>query len=434
MAEAMTERVAYVLKGWPRISELFIASEIQRLEALGVPLGLYVIKQADESVQHDVVTRITAPVRRLPVVGSLSSTSLLGWLRRNLRPFLGPLARVARRHPLGLLRAGADALAQSVRARKGWWPRKIYTKELLQAVALADLIDADGGARHLHAHFAHGTTTVAWFASTILGVEFSFTGHAKDIYKESLNPAGLLHRKLDLARFVATCTCANVEHLRAIHPGANIQLVHHGLNADFSRLLADAPPHRPPEHFRIVSVGRQVPKKGFDVLIDAVALLAARGLDVELVIAGEDGPEHAALAERAQAAGITERVQFAGTVTQAELLALYRGASAFSLACRIDDTGDRDGIPNVLVEAMASGLPVVSTAVSGIPEAITDGVNGLLVQPEQPGELAAALERLAHDAGLASKLGHGAASTVAEHFDGDRLAATMASLLTGQPR
>ena len=424
----MAERVAYLLKGYPRISELFIASEIHRLEELGVPLHLYVIKQADETVRHPVVDRIRAVPRRLPAVGSLSGESLPRWLRGNLRPFLPAIRHAAVRHPRGLARALGAAVAQSVRARKGLRPRKIYAKELLQAIALVELIDADGGTDHVHAHFAHGTTTVAWLAAMICDRPLSFTAHAKDIYDASLNPAGLLARKMRAARFLTTCTCANHEHLRGVCPDADVRLVYHGLNADFQRLLEDAPPRRVPPRLAVVSVGRQVPKKGFDVLVEAIDLLVARGIDASLVIAGEDGPQHGALVARIDELGLVERVRFAGIVSQVELLDLYRCSSLFALACRIDDRGDRDGIPNVLVEAMAAGLPVVSTDVSGIPEVIEDDVTGLLVPPEDPVALADAMARIAADPTVAARLGEAAAALIAERFDGDALARELAGM------
>lgn len=429
----MTERhdqrsVAYLLKGYPRLSETFIASEIWRLEQLGLPLRLYVCRPRDEANHHPVVDRIRATPVYLPETSSLSASSFLPWLRANLAPFRPSLRRVVRRHPRGVARAAAAALAQSVRSRKGWRPRSVYGKELLLAVALVDQLDEAGDVGHLHAHFAHGTTTVAWLASLMTGLPFSFTGHAKDIYRPSLNPAGLLARKMDAAEFVLTCTHANVEHLEAINGTADVVLAYHGLNADFARLLADAPPPQPPSDvLRIVSVGRLVAKKGFDVLIEAVAHLRDLNVEVELVIAGENGDAAPALRRLVDELALADRVRFAGTVSQAELLELYRHASAFCLACRIDDNGDRDGIPNVLVEAMAAGLPVVSSTVSGIPEVVTNGENGLLVAPEEPLALADALLRLAKDPALAEQLGRAAAGTVARDWDGDRLARQLAA-------
>lgn len=422
--------VAYLLKGYPRISELFIASEVWRLEQLGLPIRLFVLKPADEVVRHPIVDRISARPTYLPTTTSLSTSGLVRWLRHNLPSFATPLRRTLWRHPIGFARAAAAAAAQSWRARSGWRPKSVYVKEFLLAVALADQLDRDPGVRHLHAHFAHGCTTVAWLTSIMTGLPFSFTGHAKDIYRASLNPAGLLRRKLVAAEFVLTCTGANVAHLTSIAAQADIHLAYHGLNAEFAHLLAGAPDPQPPNDvFRIVSVGRQVPKKGFDVLLRAVGELRDRGTPVELVIAGEPGPEHEALA--ALARDLAVPVMWRGTVTQSELLAEYRRAHVFALACRVDDTGDRDGIPNVLVEAMASGLPVVSTSVSGIPELVVDGRNGLLTPPEDPTALADALIRIAKDPDLAGTLARGAEQTIAEHFDGDVLARRLVGLFEG---
>jgi glycosyltransferase involved in cell wall biosynthesis len=423
--------VLYVLKGWPRTSELFIASEIWRLEQLGVPLRLVVLKPPDETVQHPVVDLVAAVPMHLPEMTSLRAQPLPGWLRDNAGPYLPALRRVARRHPWGLARAAAAALAQSVRARTGWHLRTLYAKELLQAVAVADQVARAGDVGHLHAHFAHGTTTVTWLASKICGLPFSFTGHAKDIWRPSLNPAGLLRRKLLAASFVLTCTAANATQLRALAPTARVHLAYHGLNADFTQLLArepgsPAPP--PPVRPRLVSVGRMVEKKGFDVLVEAVALLHDDGIALDVVLAGEDGDQSTAVRALVAERGLAATVHLCGPWSQSRLLAEYRRSTLFVLACRIDGDGDRDGIPNVLVEAMAAGLPVVSTAVSGIPELVTDGRDGLLVPPEDPQQLAAAIRALVASPVDRSRLSCAGRATVADRFDGDVLAGRLAHL------
>jgi glycosyltransferase involved in cell wall biosynthesis len=423
------QSVVYVLKGYPRVSELFIASEIWRLEQRGVPLRLYVLKPSDESTHHQVVDKIATVPVYLPATTPLSGTALLPWLFRNAGPFLPSLLRCARRHPLRLARTMNVVAAQSIRARKGWKPRSIYVKELLQALWIADDLERAGDARWLHAHFAHGTTTVSWLVGQLLNLPFSFTGHAKDIYRESLNPAGLLARKMRAARFVVTCTGANVGHLRGIAPEANVHLAYHGLNVDFAELLSSAPPRSIPPRVRVLSVGRLVSKKGFDVLIEAAALLRDRGVDLEVLVAGEDGDEGERIRRLVVERGLEDAVRIRGPLTQEELLAQCRAATMFALACRIDADGDRDGIPNVLVEAMAARLAVVSTNVSGIPELVQDGVNGLVVPPEDVLALAEAIARLAKDPELRERLAAAGEATVASKFDGDVLAAQMASLL-----
>jgi glycosyltransferase involved in cell wall biosynthesis len=301
----------------------------------------------------------------------------------------------------------------------------------MRAAAVADELSHGRPVTHIHAHFAHRTTTVAWWAAHVLGLPFSFTGHAKDIYQADQNPHGLLERKMRAAAFVVTCTDANRRHLQAISPSTPVHVVYHGLNADFSRLLADAPPAHRPDRLRVISVGRLVAKKGFDVLVDALALLTERGVDVTAAIAGEPGPEGHSIRERVATSGLSERVEFLGTLSQAELFAEYRRSNVFALACRITDDGDRDGIPNVMMEAMAAELPVVSTAVSGIPELVETDVNGLLVPPEDAAALADAIWRLSKDPALAQRLAAAGANTIAEHFDGEVLARRMAELFAG---
>jgi glycosyltransferase involved in cell wall biosynthesis len=440
----MSERtVGYVLKGYPRRSELFITSEIWRLEQLGVPVRLFVIKRPDEAERHAVVDRVRAVPRYLPDTSPLSGRPLLGWLRENVGTFRPALTAVAHRHPVGLARALGAAAAQSWRARQGWRPRNLYAKELLQAVALADEVDRAGDVETLHAHFAHGTTTVTWLAATICGLPFSFTGHAKDVYRPSLNPAGLLARKLRAATFVATCTRANVEHLRQLAPGAQVHLVYHGLNPDFAQLLeADSRDRAAAsggatgvaEPLRVVSVGRQVPKKGFDVLLRATALLRDRGVPVAVVLVGETGDATPVIQGLLDELDLRDVVEVRGPCGQAELLGLYREATVFALACRVADDGDRDGIPNVLVEAMAAGLPVVTTAVSGIPELVHDGRNGLLVPPDEPEALARAIIRVADDGALQERLAREGPETVTRDFDALANARRMASLLEGSSR
>ena len=425
--------VAYVLKGFPRLSEIFIASELLRMEANRVPIRLLVIKAGDEPVHHAVVDQIRATPEYLPQAGSVSRTPLWRWLCVNLPAFLPSLGRTVRRRPFGVLSATVAAMAQAVRARRSFlsWPRKVYVKELLQAIAVADRLLEQPGVRHLHAHFCHGATTVTWLASLISGVPFSFTAHAKDIYCESLNPAGLLARKIRAARMVVTCTEANRAYLATLAGGTPIHRIYHGLNTDFTRLLDDgrgAPGPRPATSLRVLAVGRLVAKKGLDVLVDACAILARRGVPLRLDIVGEHGDQASELAARVSRHGLSDAVTIRGPMTQAALIEEYRRASVFCLPCRVAGDGDRDGIPNVLMEAMACGLPVVTTPVSGIPELLEHGINGLFVPPDDASATADALLRLHDDAPLAARLAAAARAQVRARFCGDRMATELADL------
>lgn len=424
--------VAYVLKGFPRLSEMFIASEIYQLEQLGLRIKLYVLMPPDESMHHEIIDRIQADPDYLPATTSLSTTRLSRWLCKNLPNFLPSVGRVLWHYPKGTARAAVAALAQSLRARPRFWsiPKKQYVREFLRATALADRLSHTPEIYHLHGHFSHGATTVTWLASLITGLPFSFTAHAKDIYCESLNPAGLLSRKMDAAEFVVTCTDANRKHLQGLS-STPVHCIYHGLNADFSRLLREQV-ITPKRHgsLRLLAVGRLIPKKGFDILIEACAILKNLGISFETLIIGETGEHELELRNRIHHQGLETHVKLAGPTTQTELLREYQQATVFCLPCRVLANGDRDGIPNVLMEAMSCGLPVITTDVSGIPELIRNGVNGLLIPPDDLAAMTQALQLLHEDPCLAASLGRQAVKTIRENFDGERTTQQLASLFS----
>ena len=424
-------KVAYVLKNFPKLSETFIASEIYRLEQLGVELKLLVIKPVSESTQHAVVAKIKANPHYLPATTSLSETSLAKWLMLHLPDFWRSFFSVCRRNPLGILRAARFGALQSVRARRSFFglPRKIYLKEFLQASVIAEQIIADKDVNHIHAHFAHGATTVAWMTAMMTDLPFSFTAHAKDIYLESLNPAGLLARKMDAAQFVVTCTEANRSHLQTLSR-TPVHCLYHGLTVDFTDLLRSQQPntHERNGHIRALAVGRLVEKKGLDTFVEACGILRQRKVNFEAVIVGESGDAESKVRRYIDANGLSEHVQLAGAMPQTRLFAEYRRADVFCLPCRILENGDRDGIPNVMVEAMACGVPVITTNVSGIPEVISSGRNGLLVEPDNPTALADSLQRLYVDKALSARLSIAALETVRERFDGEEAARKLAKL------
>jgi glycosyltransferase involved in cell wall biosynthesis len=409
--------VAYVLKGFPRLSETFIANEIHELERMGLRLRLYSIKGGESHVVHDVVRRIRAPIEYLPELTSLSGTPLLAWLRVNLPRVARAHARLVRRRPLAYLATAAQALRMCWRYRERSTPRKVYIKEFLQAGAIANRVLDEPAIRHLHGHFCHGATTVTWLASRLTGLPFSFTAHAKDIYLGELNPRDLLPRKLAAARFVATCTGANAHHLRErATRGGHVHTIYHGLDTHYFAppvVRADANDSRP----LVVSVGRFVEKKGFQYLVEACARLQSDGVRLRCLILGERGPDYERVARMIHEARLDDCIELHGPVTQEALRALYREASLFVLPCQVVADGDRDGIPNVLAEAMASGVAIVSTNVSGIPELVTHGVDGLLVRACDSDALAAAMRSLIDDPVLRGRLGEAARATICARFD-----------------
>lgn len=425
------KKIAYILKNFPKLSETFIASEIYRLEQLGVDLKVLVIKPSSESSRHAVVAKIAAEPFYLPATTSLSESSLLTWLKLHMPDFRHSVVNVFRQKPLGVLRAARFALGQSVRARRGAlaWPRKVYLKEFLQAAAMTEQILQDKEVRHIHAHFAHGATTVALLASMITGFEFSFTAHAKDIYLESLNPANLLARKMDAAKFVVTCTEANRTHLERLSK-TPVHCLYHGLTVDFVDLIdkSGTPKHERNGHIRALAVGRLVEKKGLDTFVRACGILKQRNVNFEAVIVGESGDAETKIRQYIGKNDLSKQVQLTGAMPQTQLFAEYQRADVFCLPCRILENGDRDGIPNVMVEAMACGVPVVTTNVSGIPEIITDGKNGLLVKPDNAIELADSLERIYLDKSLSERLSRAGLETVKERFNGDISAKKLSAL------
>jgi glycosyltransferase involved in cell wall biosynthesis len=424
--------IAYVLKGYPRLTDTFITSEVYRMEQQGLRLRVFVIKPCTEPVPSDLLDKIAAKPVYMPDTTSMSKSSLFKWLSANLKHFMPSLRRVTRKHPLGVLRAAGAAFVQAVRARKGFWawPRKVYVKEFLQGVMLADMLEQAGDVTHIHGHYCHGATTVTWFASMMIKFPFSFTAHAKDIYLPSLNPAGLLRRKMDAARFVITCTDANRDYLENLGSKTPVHCIYHGLNAEFCNIMKEQSGTRTTkDHFRVLGVGRLIPKKGFDILVRACAILHQQRVPFEAVIVAEGGEHEKEIRRLITVNGLEKNVLLPGPMSQSQLFDEYRKASAFCLPCRVLENGDRDGIPNVLMEAMAVGVPVVSTPISGIPELIHDGVNGLMVPSEDARALADAFLSLIHDSRLSENLSRNAQETIESRFNGDKLAAHMASLL-----
>lgn len=423
--------IAYILKNFPKLSETFIASEIYRLEQLGVNLKLFVIKPPIETSHHAVVDKIRAEKFNLPATGSLTETSFFTWLKTYL-PKVSPAAfSVAKQKPIQFLCAAARVCAQSFRARKSFFaaPKKKYLKEFLQAAMIACEILKDENIQHIHAHFAHESATVAWLAAEMCGRKFSFTAHAKDIYLESLNPAGLLKRKMDAAQFVVTCTLSNQTHLQAISP-TPVHCLYHGLSADFTDLLTAQSDvsNRRSGILRALAVGRLVRKKGFDVFVEACGILRDRGINLEAVIVGETGDHAAEIELVVKRLNLGKVVKFTGALSQNQLFAEYRNAAVFCLPCRILENGDRDGIPNVMMEAMSSGLPTITTDISGIPEIVRHNENGLLVAPEDANALADAMQKIYADEKLSERLSRSAIAVVKEKFDGETTARLLANL------
>lgn len=396
-----TNRLGMLLKGYPRISESFISTEILLLESLGVPIEIFSLRQPRETFCHDHVTEIAAPVTYLPeyVLPNLATL-----FRSNMR-----LWRTLGAHYPGCFR---DAL------KRAYERRAVATvRHFLQAGHLAMTRLAGSKVSHIHAHFCHTPASVAFFASGLTGLPFSFTAHAKDIYTSDPEQ---LSRKIRRARFVVTCTRYNAAYLAQIAGDAAIRTpihtIYHGIDPELFAFGTEAPAGPP---YEILSVGRMVPKKGYDDLLLALKILDGEGFDFRFIHIGS-GEEKPRLKTLTRDLGLSARVRMLGTLPHRDVIDRYRRAHCFALACKVAENGDRDGIPNVLIEAMAVGLPVIATAVSAIPELVENGKTGTLVESGNPAAMARALRRVLENPERQMPSVKAARKRVEEDFDNRR--------------
>jgi glycosyltransferase involved in cell wall biosynthesis len=395
-------RIGYVLKRFPRLSETFVAAELIELERQGEHLTVFAVSRPEESVRHAFVDELRAPVVYLPHRP----------LREPVR-VVGALARVLRRDGRGWLRAAHYSL---------WPPRVKGVRRLLQATVLRDEMER-ARIDHAHAHFATAAARLANLAWRMGGPGYSVTAHAKDIYHEEVQVEHL-RDKLAPARFVATVSSAGRDHLDALlELDGRLAVVPNSVDLRrFGPARAGSG-----QAGLVLTVARLVEKKGLHDLVEACALLQRRpavaGLQLEVVGGGPLRGELRATAERL---GVNAR--FVGPLPQEDVLVRYRRASVYCLPCVVAGSGDRDGLPTSVLEAMALGVPVVTTAVSGLPEAVIDGRTGLLVPQHDPEALAAAIERLLTDGELAVRLAAQARRHVEERFTLERSAARLRTL------
>ena len=410
------DTIGYILKGFPRNSEAFITNEIYLLERIGLRLRLFSAFQGDGATTGSRVQALASPLTYLPESSETKDGGFISWLFSNFTRYLPSHLQVLRVAPRRYLRTLFEALRLSFRCRSGafLWPKKVFYKDFLRSGFIACQVNEDSNIRHLHAHFCHGSTTMAMFASMLTGLPFSFTAHAKDIYLPKLNPGDLLQIKMRRAQFVVTCTGANKHYLEeACSDGAPVHTIYHGV--DTSRFYPS--PDGELELPVILSVGRFVEKKGFPFLVQACRILKEHGYQFQCRILGEPDEQSQLVQQLICELSLEDTVVIEPGVTQDELRALYQQATMFVLPCQIVDNGDRDGIPNVLAEAMATGLPVVSTDISGIPELVVHRDNGLLVPQRDVHALAKAMEELLGDAQLRQRLGQAGRETIGRIFD-----------------
>jgi glycosyltransferase involved in cell wall biosynthesis len=388
--------VMYVLKRYPRLSETFIVRELTELEARGVELSIDALLPPEDGPRHPAVETVAARVRYLPRRPRLRQ-----------RDVMAAHLRLCARRPRAWV-------AQARRARRfGTWRR------FLQAGLVADRARREA-ITSLHAHFATAAVEVAGHAAALAGIPFTVTAHAKDIYTDE--NAARLGDRVAAAAAVVTVSEHNRAHLGAVLPGTRVEVVRNGVPfASAAATPVDGP---------ILCVARLVEKKGIDLLLRAVADLAPTRPTLRLEIIG-GGPLDEYLQALAAEWGIAARVAFRGPQSPVDVESAYAGCAMVVLPCRIGADGDRDGLPTVLVEALARALPVVTTDVVGIGELVEHRKTGLLVPPEDPAALATAIAELLDNPTLGRSLGAAGRTRVRCDYDLSGNARALARIFEG---
>ncbi|HET9589626.1 MAG TPA: glycosyltransferase family 4 protein, partial [Anaerolineales bacterium] len=402
------KQIGYLLRSYPRLSQTFVLNEILALEKIGVSIQIFALTNPHEKVVQMQVDQVQSPVHYLD--GDVQPRPLMELLKEHMQ--------VAKLHFKGYLRsllyiAANRSIDEGYTASSRW-------ECFLQAVQLTYLLvlqERNTGKRidHLHAHFAHDPALIACLVHFMAGIPFSFTAHARDLYQV---PEKVLTDRVREARAVITCCGSNLEYLNRIAPSqrSKFSLVYHGVNLKDFQPPVRAEPDSVSKRPLILSIGRLVEKKGFQGLLGALLIVKEKGEDFQCAIYG-DGPLCEQLREWIEEHDMTDEILLMGARTQQELISVYQNATLFVLIPVQTDDGDRDGIPNVLVEAMAVGLPVITTTVSGIPELVEHNQNGLLYQPHDVEGVSSGILELLHNAERRRQLGSAASKKVREHFD-----------------
>lgn len=396
-----TPRTAYVLKMYPRFSETFIVNEVIAREQAGDDIDLFALRPSNDVRFHATLAQVHAQVYYAPRI-------------RSAETLWNELAETAALFPTvtevlpELLREDPEDAAQAM-----WIARAAHAR----------------GITHFHAHFATAATTVARLASLITGIPYSFTAHAKDIFHDDVRPEDL-RRKLTDAAFTVTVSDYNLAFLRT-HYGAaasRVRRVYNGVDLDTFRY------HEPAGlEPSVLAVGRLVEKKGFEDLVRAMRIIAAYRPQVRCRIIGS-GPLEASLTALIEEYGVADCVELVGPLPQHQVREELARATVFVAPCVVGSDGNQDGLPTVLLEAMAMGTPCISTPVTGITEAVEHGVTGMIVPEHNPEQLATAIEAVLDDPQLQREFAAAARAHVVEHFDVRRQAFELAANQLGETR
>ena len=369
--------IHYVSRRFPKLTETFVVQEVLGLEAAGEDVVIDSLEAPLDEPRHPALGKVRAPIRYVPE-------------EPTGREVLAAHAPLALRRPRTWLR-----LARRAKRDETW--------EEFRRAGLVARRTTSVRARCVHTHFAYYSADIGGMAAALAGRPFVLTAHANDIWQEHNAPH--LERRLSYAAHVVTPTEYNARHLRSVAPASSVHVVPNAVD--------EAEPAPTPANGSILHVGRLVPKKGTDTLIRALAELATSHPKLQLEIVGEGYLEDD-LRRLADESGVQSRIDFHGPQPPDFVREAYRRCAVFALPCRIAPDGDRDGLPIVLLEAMARGIPVVTTDVVGIPELVRDRETGLLVPSDNPSELAAAIGELLADRELAARVGNAGRAFVRE--------------------
>lgn len=397
------ERIGYVVRVYPRFSETFVVSEIIARERAGERIDIFALRPTSDTHFQPELARVAAPVRYVPRAGR---TSVLWDVLRSFAERPG--------NPLALAESLPDLLGAPV-------------DDAIQAVHLARRCQELGITR-LHAHFAELATTVARLAARLCSIPYTFTAHAKDIFHDGLDPV-VLERNIAGTDVAVTISDYNARFLASRYPllADRIRVVRNGI--ELGRFPFDAPQPVGARPIRLLAVGRLVEKKGFALLLDAAAELRRRGVELELRLAG-GGELAGALRAGITRLGIADVTRMLGPVPQDEVARLLSWADAFVAPCVVGADGNVDGLPTVLLEAMARGVVCIASDVTGIPELIIDGRTGVLVPSGDRGRLVAAIEGLLEPGFPWDAIAASARAAVERDHSSERQASRLAQLTT----